>query len=470
MIDRQPATRKVLLADRRRIHLVGAGGAGMNAIGVVLAEMGHEISGSDLRGGPGMTRLAAHGARVEIGHDAANLGEAELVAHSSAVHASNVELAAARARGLQVLSRAEMLGSICDRKRTFAVAGTHGKTTTSSMLALCLVAAGEQPSFLIGGEVNEIGSGAVWDPSGEWFVVEADESDGTFLELGAQGALVTSIEADHLDHYGSFPALTAAFERFLSSATDSRVVCADDPVASEASERVGGTMTYGTSPHAHYRVVNALSFRSGARFELLGGGTAIGSCELPLPGMHNILNAAGALAAALEMGAAAEPMLEALGRFGGVARRFERRGESAGVAYIDDYAHLPSEVAAAVAAAAGGGWKRIIAVFQPHRYTRTAALWQDFAHSFGVADHIVLTDIYAAGEVPQPGISAELIAQAVLDAHPEASVEYSPGRSELRAHLRGLLRPGDLCLTLGAGDLTTLPDELMFPAGDSTDV
>ena len=428
MIDRQPATRKVLLADRRRIHLVGAGGAGMNAIGVVLAEMGHEISGSDLRGGPGMTRLAAHGARVEIGHDAANLGEAELVAHSSAVHASNVELAAARARGLQVLSRAEMLGSICDRKRTFAVAGTHGKTTTSSMLALCLVAAGEQPSFLIGGEVNEIGSGAVWDPSGEWFVVEADESDGTFLELGAQGALVTSIEADHLDHYGSFPALTAAFERFLSSATDPRVVCADDPVASEASERVGGTMTYGTSPHAHYRVVNALSSRSGARFELLGGGTAIGSCELPLPGMHNILNAAGALAAALEMGAAAEPMLEALGRFGGVARRFERRGESAGVAYIDDYAHLPSEVAAAVAAAAGGGWKRIIAVFQPHRYTRTAALWQDFAHSFGVADHIVLTEIYAAGEVPQPGISAELIAQAVLDAHPEASVEYSPGR------------------------------------------
>ena len=470
MIDRQPATRKVLLADRRRIHLVGAGGAGMNAIGVVLAEMGHEISGSDLRGGPGMTRLAAHGARVEIGHDAANLGEAELVAHSSAVHASNVELAAARARGLQVLSRAEMLGSICDRKRTFAVAGTHGKTTTSSMLALCLVAAGEQPSFLIGGEVNEIGSGAVWDPSGEWFVVEADESDGTFLELGAQGALVTSIEADHLDHYGSFPALTAAFERFLSSATGPRVVCADDPVASEASERVGGTMTYGSSPHAHYRVVNALSSRSGARFELLGGGTAIGSCELPLPGMHNILNAAGALAAALEMGAAAEPMLEALGRFGGVARRFERRGESAGVAYIDDYAHLPSEVAAAVATAAGGGWKRIIAVFQPHRYTRTAALWQDFAHSFGVADHIVLTDIYAAGEVPQPGISAELIAQAVLDAHPEASVEYSPGRAELRAHLRGLLRPGDLCLTLGAGDLTTLPDELMFPAGDSTDV
>ena len=470
MIDRQPATRKVLLADRRRIHLVGAGGAGMNAIGVVLAEMGHEISGSDLRGGPGMTRLAAHGARVEIGHDAANLGEAELVAHSSAVHASNVELAAARARGLQVLSRAEMLGSICDRKRTFAVAGTHGKTTTSSMLALCLVAAGEQPSFLIGGEVNEIGSGAVWDPSGEWFVVEADESDGTFLELGAQGALVTSIEADHLDHYGSFPALTAAFERFLSSATGPRVVCADDPVASEASERVGGTMTYGSSPHAHYRVVNALSSRSGARFELLGGGTAIGSCELPLPGMHNILNAAGALAAALEMGAAAEPMLEALGRFGGVARRFERRGESAGVAYIDDYAHLPSAVAAAVATAAGGGWKRIIAVFQPHRYTRTAALWQDFAHSFGVADHIVLTDIYAAGEVPQPGISAELIAQAVLDAHPEASVEYSPGRAELRAHLRGLLRPGDLCLTLGAGDLTTLPDELMFPAGDSTDV
>ena len=470
MMSRQPAMRSELLADRRRIHLVGAGGAGMNAIGVVLAEMGHVVSGSDLRGGPGMTRLAAQGARVEIGHDAAHVGEAELVAHSSAVHASNVELVAARAHGLQVLSRAEMLGSICDRKRTLAVAGTHGKTTTSSMLALCLVAAGEQPSFLIGGEVNEIGSGAVWDPNGEWFVVEADESDGTFLELGAQGAIVTNIEADHLDYYGSFASLKTAFERFLTSATGPRVVCADDHVAAETAGRIGGTMTYGTSPDAHYRVVNASTFRSRARFELLAGEVAVGSCELPLPGMHNILNAAGALAAALEIGAAAEPMLEALGRFGGVARRFERRGESAGVAYIDDYAHLPSEVAAALAAAAGGGWKRIIAVFQPHRYTRTAALWKDFADAFDVADHIVLTDIYAAGEVPQPGISTELIARAVLEAHPNSRVEYLPGRAELRAYLRGLLRPGDLCLTLGAGDLTTLPDELMFPTGDSADV
>ena len=433
----------------------------MNAIGLVLAEMGHAVSGSDLRAGPGMTRLAAHGARIAVGHAPANVGSADLVAHSSAVHHSNAELVEARRRGIPVLSRAELLSGICGRKRTLAVGGTHGKTTTSSMLALCLVAAGEHPSFLVGGEVNEIGAGAVWDTAGEWFIVEADESDGTFLEIGADAVLVTNIEPDHLDHYGGFDKLAAAFDDFARSAGGPRVVCADDAHAAAMAERVGGCVTYGRAAHADYRIVDAHSSRTGSRFELAAGDTAIGRCELPLPGLHNVANAAGALAAALELGAAAAPMIEALSRFAGVARRFERRGERDGVSFIDDYAHLPTEVTAAIAAARSGGWKRVVAVFQPHRYSRTAALWQDFADSFADADHLVLTDVYAAGEVPRPGVSAELVLGAVLDSHPYASVAYLPGRAELRSYLRSSLRPGDLCLTLGAGDLTTLPDELM---------
>lgn len=452
---------RIDLSEPRRIHLVGAGGSGMNAIGLVLAEMGHTLSGSDLRPGPGMTRLAAQGARVEIGHDRANVGDADFVAHSSAVPIHNVELAEARDRGIPVLSRAGLLSGICQRKRTLAVAGTHGKTTTSSMLSLCLVAAGEHPSFLVGGELNEIGSGAVWDTAGEWFVVEADESDRTFTELGADAVLVTNVEPDHLEHYGDFNALVEAFDQFCAGAAGPRVLCADDREAAALAERFSGCVTYGTSPQADYRIVDARSGRSGAAFELVRGNASIGTCELPLPGLHNVANAAGALAAGIELGAAAAPMIEALGRFAGVARRFERRGERDGISFIDDYAHLPSEVAAAIAAARSGGWHRIVAVFQPHRYSRVASLWQDFGDAFTGADQLVLTDIYPAGEVPRPGVSTELVLGAVLDAHPFASVAYLPGRAELRSYLRGNLRSGDVCLTLGAGDLTTLADELL---------
>ncbi len=448
------------LSEPRRIHLVGADGAGMNAIGLVLAEMGHNLSGSDLRSGPGLRRLAAHGVRVAVGHDPTNVGDADIVAHSTAVPQTNAELVEARNRAIPVLSRAELLSGICSRKRTLAVGGTHGKTTTASMLSLCLVAAGQRPSFLVGGEMNEIGSGAVWDTAGEWFVVEADESDGTFVELGADAVLVTSAEPDHIEHYGSFESLLNAFSQFCFDAAGPRVLCADDRETAALAARLGSCVTYGTSPQADYRIVGAHCGRSGARFELLVGDVSIGVCEMPLPGMHNVINAAGALAAALELGAAAEPMIEALERFGGVARRFERRGECDGISFIDDYAHLPTEVAAAIAAARSGGWRRVVVVFQPHRYSRVATLWQDFADAFADADLLVLTDIYSAGEVPRPGISTELVLGAVLDAHPYASVAYLPARAELRSYLRRNLRPGDLCLTLGAGDLTTLADEL----------
>lgn len=447
------------LRSPRRVHLVGAGGAGMGAIASVLHRMGHHVTGSDLKDGPVAERLRADGIEITIGHDAANVGDAELVAISTAIPEHNVEVKEARARGLDVLRRGDILPAIAAARRTIAVAGTHGKTTTSSMLALVLVEAELRPSFIIGGDVNEIGSGAVWD-DGEWFVIEADESDRTFLSLGAEVAVVTNVEPDHLETYGNDPAaLAAAFEEFAGSAT-TRVLCADDQGSAALAEAVGG-VTYGTSPGADYRMTDVARHRSSVEFTLVHGGDELGRIRLPTPGLHNARNAAGAAVAGLLCGAPFDAAVRALGRFGGVARRFEFRGEADGVVFVDDYAHLPTEVAAAVAAARDGDWARVVCVFQPHRYSRTAALWQDFADAFTAAERLVVTDVYAAGETPRPGVSGKLIVDAVLDAHPWADVAYMPRLDDVRAWLATRLRPGDLCLTLGAGDLTTIPDAVI---------
>ena len=460
------------LDQPKSIHLVGAGGSGMNAIGVVLAEMGHRVSGSDLKDSSGIARLRALGAAITVGHDAANLSSGvDLVARSTAVPTSNPEVERANELGIHVLRRAEILSAICGQKRTIAVAGTHGKTTTSSMLALALVGAGLHPSFIIGGDLNEIGSGAVWDDGGELFVVEADESDGTFLELGAEAVVITNIEADHLDHYGSLEAIELAFDRFAAEAPGPRVLCADDEGAARLARRLDGCVTYGEHPDADYRIFDVSTDRYGTSFRISGPVTGarrveFGPCELPIPGIHNVLNATAAFATAVELGADPALVIEALGRFAGVARRFEFRGEQDGVVYVDDYAHLPTEVRAAIAAARCGGWGRIVAVFQPHRYSRTAELWREFADAFVDADHLVLTSIYPAGEAPRPGITADLVLRAVLDSHPWASVAYVPDREELRTYLGSRLCSGDLCLTLGAGDLTSLPDELLHKADD----
>jgi UDP-N-acetylmuramate--alanine ligase len=396
---------------------------------------------------------------VTVGHRAENLGDAEAVAVSTAIPPTNPEVVAAGERGVPVLRRAEVLAAIAATRRTVAVAGTHGKTTTSSMLALVLSEAGMRPSFVVGGELNEIGSGAVWD-DGEWFVVEADESDGTFLELGAEAALVTNVEPDHLEHYGSWAALRDAFRRFVAAAPGPRVVCADDAEAAAVADAVGGCVTYGTAAGADWRMVDVRAERAGVSFDLLHGDEVVGRVALPVPGVHNARNAAGALVTAVALGAPVDAGLRALARYAGVARRFQFRGEAAGVTFVDDYAHLPTEVRAALAAARAGGWRRVVCVFQPHRYSRTAALWQDFADAFDDADVLVLTDVYAAGEAPRPGVTGALLVNAVLDAHPWRRLAYFPRRSELVPFLARELRPGDLCLTLGAGDLTSVPDEV----------
>ena len=447
------------LSAPRRIHIVGVGGAGMSAIAAVLAGMGHRVSGSDLRGSPGLERLRALGVQVSVGHDPDHVGEADMVTASTAVGADNPEVLRSRERGIPVFSRAEMLAAITRTRRTIAVAGTHGKTTTASMLALILLEAGERPSFVIGGDLNEIGTGAAWS-DGAWFVVEADESDGTFLELDTEVAVVTSLEPDHLDHYGSYDALVSAFARFLHAAPGPSVACVDHPdlwrVAGPA-----GVVGYGVGAEAAYRITNLDLSATGSSFELVHHGTSVVPVVMSVPGAHNASNGAAAAVAALVIGVAPAAVSAGLARFTGVARRYQFRGEAGGITYVDDYAHLPGEVRPILDTARRGGWSRVVCVFQPHRYTRTSALWRDFATAFDGADLLVVTDVYGAGETPIPGISGKLIVDAVLSADPERPVAYLPGRFELAAYLRANLRVGDLCLTLGAGDLTSLPDELM---------
>jgi len=447
------------LSGRRSVHLVGVGGAGMSAIATVLAAMGHRVSGSDLKASAGLERLRALGVQVTVGHDAANLpADLDFLAISTAVPSTNPEVVAAGERGVPVLRRAQLLAAIAATRDTIAVAGTHGKTTTSSMLALVLIAAGRRPSFIIGGEVNEIGTGAAWD-AGELFVIEADESDGSGFTLPRLAAIVTNVEPDHLEHYGSVEALHAAFGQFLADTPGPRVVCADDAVAAALGRR-NRAVSYGTSASADYRMVGLVTGRAGSSFVLEHGGESLGEVRLPVPGAHNARNATGAIVTGLELGVSFEAAATALGRYAGVARRFEHRGEAAGVTFVDDYAHLPTEVSAALGAALDGDWHRVVVVFQPHRYSRTAALWQDFAEAFDGADLLVVTDVYPAGEAPRPGVSGKLVADAVLDARPWRRLAYLPRRVDLVRYLSHELRPNDLCLTLGAGDLTSLPDEV----------
>jgi UDP-N-acetylmuramate--alanine ligase len=451
------------LTVARRVHVVGVGGVGMSAIAMVLVGMGHEVSGSDVKASPVTERLHAAGIEVSIGHAPEQVLGSDLVTYSPAVPEDNVELAEARRRGIPVAHRSSVLAAIANSRRCVAVAGTHGKTTTASMLSLALVEAGLHPSYLIGADVNETGTNAVWD-AGEWLVMEADESYGSFGSLRSDIAIVTNVEPDHLDHYGSFDSLTDAFARYLASSRR-RVVGADDPVAARLGAEAGA-VTVGTSPDAAYRLDGIVAGRSAIGFDLYGPAGLLGRIELAVPGTHNARNAALAAVGALEVGAPFEAAASALARFAGVPRRFEFRGDAGGVTFVDDYAHLPSEVRATLAAARTGGWERIVAVFQPHRYTRTAALAESFASAFDVADLVFVTEVYSAGEPPVPGVSGRLVADAVARHARVHRVVYVSSRDELRSAVAAALQPGDLCVTLGAGDLTTLPEELLALRGE----
>ena len=471
MSNRQAGARPDL-SGRRRVHVIGAGGSGMSAIATVLLAMGHRVSGSDAADSAALRHIEFLGAEVGVGHDPAFIAGADVVVRSTAVPDTDPEVVAARSAGFTVWRRADVLAAICRLRRTIAVSGTHGKTTTSSMLAVTLDQLGWHPSFIIGGDIAGVGPGARWDRDGEWFVVEADESDGTFVELGAEAALVTSLEPDHLEFYGGMDGLVSAFERFVAEPAGPVVLCRDDPGAAalSASRPDGELWTYGQAAESTVRISDVELARSVSTFglEVKAATDAAESpgppvrvpVTLAVPGLHNVRNAAGVIAMAAALGARWQDAADAVGRFRGVARRFENRGEVGGVSFVDGYDHLPTEVAAAVATAQSGGWARIVAVFQPHRFSRTEALWRDFADSFTGADIVVITGIYPAGEAPRPGVSGHLVFDAVRAAHPGADVHYVETLDEAADLASRLLRPGDLCLTLGAGDITTLPGRL----------
>ncbi|MFZ0665527.1 MAG: UDP-N-acetylmuramate--L-alanine ligase [Acidimicrobiales bacterium] len=448
------------LSKSVRVHIVGVGGAGMSAIASVLAAMGHHVTGSDLKASPALARLGASGVRVQVGHDGALMDDAELVSISTAIPMSNHEVELARSRGIRVVSRAETLAAISRQRKLVAVSGTHGKTTTTTLLSLVLMEAGLHPSFLIGGDVNEIGTNAVWD-SGDWLVVEADESDKTFLALDPAISVVTSVEPDHLDFYGGFEKVVEAFDQFCAKASEAVVTSADDPIAAEVGRRYGATLV-GFSPDADVQIENHAAGRGGVAFDLVRRGQRMGRLSLPVTGAKLAQNAAVAAVTAFVTGVGFDAAERAFARFAGVARRFEHRGESRGVRFVDDYAHLPTEVSAVLEAARSvNSDGRVVAVFQPHRYSRTAALWEQFTDSFVGADVVLITDVYPAGEQPVPGVTGKLIADAVSAAHPDSTVVYVSDRETLASEVASLLRPGDLFMTLGAGDLTSLSDELL---------
>jgi UDP-N-acetylmuramate--alanine ligase len=450
------------LARPRAVHVVGVAGAGMSAIALLLARMGHRVSGSDIKDSPVFARLAAAGVTVHTGNRRENVpADADAVVYSTAVPLGNPELVVARELGIQVLHRAAALAAIAATRRTIAVAGSHGKTTTASMLALILRGAGWNPSFIIGGELNEVGTNAAYG-EGEWLVVEADESDGTFLRIAPVAAIVTNVEPDHLDHYGGFEPLVDAFAAFID-AVPGPVLCGiEDEVAARLAAARPRVQTFGEHEDADYRVIDYRGTADGCRFTIVARGTRIGEVVVPMS-VKAATNAMGAAAMAFELGVDFDAIARALRGFGGVARRFQYRGERDGVAYVDDYAHLPSEVAAAIAAARESFDGRIVVVFQPHRYSRTATLWADFADAFTGADSVVITDVYGAGEAPITGVSGRLVADAVRAKHPELELTYVEGRRDLLDWPSGHTRPGDVVLTLGAGDLTTMPDAWLAP-------
>jgi UDP-N-acetylmuramate--alanine ligase len=422
------------------------------------------VSGSDLRDRQVLERVRAARVDVHIGHDRALVHGVDAVTASTAVPSRNVELDEARRTGVRVLSRAGMLASITARARSLAVAGTHGKTTTSSMLMLVLAEAGLRPSFVIGGDVTDLGTGAQWT-HGPWCVVEADESDGTHLELPLHGTILTNVELDHLDHYGSFESLVDGFDRYLAQVPGPKVVCADDPVAAALGRR-HGAVTYGLSDDADVQAVELRAHGGSFDFTLRRNGPdggPLGRVSLPLRGEHNVANATAAATMALEVGVGFDAVVAALARFGGVARRFDVRGVDGGATFVDDYAHLPSEIAAALAAARGSGdhWSRVIAVFQPNRFNRIAEMWEEYADAFVGADLVVLTDIYPSGTTPIPGVSGKLIVNAVTAAHPTQRVVWLPRRADLVDFVAAEARDGDVVVSMGCGDIATFPHEVL---------
>ena len=450
------------------VHFVGIGGIGMSGIAEVMHNLGYTVQGSDIAESASVERLRARGIKVLIGHAAANLGDAAVVVTSTAVRRDNPEVAAALEARVPVVRRAEMLAELMRLKRTVAVAGTHGKTTTTSMVAALLDAGGIDPTVINGGIIESYGSNARLGDS-DWMVVEADESDGSFLRLDGTYVIVTNIDPEHLDHYGSFDAVREAFVEFIENVPfyGAAVLCVDHPEVQKVIARVRDrrVITYGFSAQADWRAEDLrprdMGSGGGNLFDAIhtdreGRQRRIADILLPMPGRHNVQNALAAVAVAVELGCSDETIRAGFARFGGVRRRFTRVGEVGGAAVIDDYAHHPVEIRAVLAAAreavsASGG--RVIAVAQPHRYTRLRDLMSEFQGCFNDADMVFVTPVYPAGEAPIAGVDSAALVRGLRERGHRAAAEVS-GPDELAERVAGLVAPGDLVVCLGAGDIT----------------
>lgn len=454
------------VADLGAVHILGLGGNGMSAIARVLLDRGVPVSGSDAKPSARLDALAALGAVPHVGHDPANLGSADTVMYSTAIPPTNPELVRARELGLRVMERSAALASVMRGTKVVAVGGTHGKTTTTSMVTVALQHCGDDPSFIVGSELAHTGSNARYTGA-PWFVVEADESDGCFLRTEPTVAVVTNLEADHLNFWGDLGALEAGFDAFVGSvvARDGfAVICLDDPGAAALADRARAAgvdvRTYGTRPQADYRMSVLAPEPTGFVVAIAGPGLPPQEVRLAVPGVHNALNATAAFAVAHGLGHPPERIGPGLAAFAGTRRRFEYRGEAAGVRVYDDYAHHPTEIAATLRAAqdfVGDG--DVIVAFQAHHYYRTALFLQEFADALGIADRAVVLEIFAPGETPIPGASGQAMAAAVP--LPEGRVAFEPSWSKVPQRLVTFAQPGDIIMTLGAGDIGMLGTEVL---------
>ena len=455
------------LGRTQHVHFVGIGGIGMSGIAELLVNVGYRVSGSDARRSDLTTRLETLGVRVEVGHDARHVDQADVVVVSSAVAADNPEVVAARERHIPVIPRAEMLAELMRLRVGIAIAGAHGKTTTTSMVALLLEQAGLDPTAVIGGRLSAFGSNARLG-RGRYMVAEADESDRSFLKLSPTIAVVTNIDHEHMDAYGSFDRLVEAFGDFADRVPfyGAVIACLDDPAVRDLLPRLRRrVITYGFHPDAAVRGLDpagdGLSSRCRVQYQVHGIPAGSGEADLALqvPGRHNLQNALAAVAVGLEIGVPADRMFAALAGFRGAERRYQRRGEAAGVTVVDDYGHHPTEIAAVLRAARDGAPSRLIAVFQPHRFSRTRDCLDRFGPALAAADRVVLTDIYAAGEPPVDGITLDVLAAAIRP-HVGA-LEVVPSIDDVPDAVARQAQPGDLVITLGAGSIAAVGDRIL---------
>jgi len=446
----------------QRIHFVGIGGIGMSGIAEVLLNLGYKVSGSDLKAGPTTQRLEKLGGKVSIGHAAENVADADVVVVSSAVRPDNVEGVEAKKRQIPVIPRAEMLAELMRLKYGVAVAGSHGKTTTTSMIATVLGHAGYDPTVVIGGRLNAIGSNARLG-KGDFLVAEADESDGSFLKLSPTIAVITNIDREHLDHYADLAEIQEAFVTFANKVPfyGAAVLCREYPHVQAIIPRIERRIVaYGLSSQADLAASDVQFENFGSSYTLQRHGERLGAIRLQIPGLHGILNSMAAAASGFELEISFEKISQALAAFQNADRRFQIKGEKRGVLVVDDYGHHPTEILATLGAARRSTDRRIVVVFQPHRYTRTVALEEEFTRAFNHAAVLVLLPIYAAGEHPLPGVTAERLA-AQINKFGHRDVNYAESFEEAQRILEEKLREGDLLITLGAGDVWKIGDEFL---------